>query len=100
MPLVHELARVMAYPKLGFSPEQQRAMVEDVLRVADLAETLPVVDAVRDDPSANAVLACALAAQADLIVTGDAHLLALRTFQGVPIIRASMFLPPGNTRRS
>lgn len=35
------------------------------------------------------VLACALAAKADLIVSGDAHLLNLKTYQGVPIVSAA-----------
>ncbi len=84
----------MTYPKLGFSPEDQRAVVEDVLRVADLAEALPAVDAVRKDPSDNAVLACATAAHADVVVSGDGHLLALRAFGGIPIIRAAILFPP------
>ena len=35
------------------------------------------------------VLATALAAQADLIVSGDAHLLDLKTFQGIHIVTAA-----------
>jgi len=34
------------------------------------------------------VLAAALAAQADLIVSGDAHLLDLKSFQGIEIVTA------------
>jgi len=34
------------------------------------------------------VLACALAARADLIVTGDTDLLDLKTYQGIPILTA------------
>ena len=100
MPLVDELVRVMAYPKLGFSPEDQRAVVEDVLRIAVLAEALPAVAAVSEDPSDNAVLACAIATEADVIVSGDAHLLALNTFRGIPIVRAAMLLPPEEERPS
>lgn len=100
MPLVQELVRVMAYPKLGFSPEDQRAVVEDVLRVASLAEDLPAVDAVREDPRDNAVLACAIATHADVIVSGDGHLLVLRAFRGIPIVRAAMLLPPEKARPS
>jgi uncharacterized protein len=35
------------------------------------------------------VLACALAAQADAIVTGDKDLLTMKAFQGIPIIDAT-----------
>lgn len=39
-----------------------------------------------DDPDDDAVLACAVAAKADLIVSGDPHLLKLKDYQGVPIV--------------
>ncbi len=38
----------------------------------------------------NQVLAAALAAQADLIVSGDAHLLDLKRLQGIDIVAAAI----------
>jgi uncharacterized protein len=35
------------------------------------------------------VLACAVAARADLIVTGDLDLLDLKTYQSIPILAAA-----------
>lgn len=40
------------------------------------------------DPADDQVLAAALAAQADLMVSGDAHLLDLQSFQGIEIVTA------------
>ena len=41
----------------------------------------------------DSALSCALAAEADFIVSGDKkHLLALRQFQGIPIISPAEFL--------
>jgi uncharacterized protein len=42
------------------------------------------------DPADDQVLAAALAAQADLIVSGDAHLLDLKSFQGIEIVAAAI----------
>ena len=39
-----------------------------------------------DDPDDDAVLACAVAAKADLVVSGDPHLLKPEDYQGVPIV--------------
>lgn len=50
------------------------------------------VTVVRRDPSDNRVLECALAAHADVIVSGDQHLLALRDFRGIPIFTPTAFL--------
>ena len=45
------------------------------------------------DPDDEMILECALAAEADFIVSGDKkHLLALRQFQGIPIINPVEFL--------
>ena len=42
------------------------------------------------DPADDQVLAAALAAQADLIVSGDAHLLDLKIFKGIEIVTAAV----------
>lgn len=47
---------------------------------------------IRADPDDDEVLACAVAAQADAIVSGDRHLLALNEFQGIKIIRPAELL--------
>ncbi len=45
------------------------------------------------DPDDEMILECALAAEADYIVSGDKkHLLALRQFRGIPIISPADFL--------
>jgi len=41
------------------------------------------------DEDDDAVLATAFAVPADLIVSGDAHLLDLKTFQRIPIVTAA-----------
>jgi len=42
------------------------------------------------DPADDRVLAAALAARADLIVSGDAHLLDLKNFRGIEIVTAAV----------
>lgn len=42
------------------------------------------------DPADDQVLAAALAAGADLIVSGDAHLLDLKGFKGIEIVTAAV----------
>ncbi len=45
-----------------------------------------------EDKADNRILECAVEAQVDLVVTGDRHLLKLRAFEGVPVIRLADFL--------
>jgi uncharacterized protein len=50
------------------------------------------VDAVREDPDDNRIIECALAADADVIVSGDKHLLKLGAYQGIAILAPRGFL--------
>lgn len=63
-----------------------------VLRYAELAQLVhpaPITPVVLRDPDDDHVLACALAASADLIVSGDSRLLELKAYQGIPIVSAA-----------
>jgi putative PIN family toxin of toxin-antitoxin system len=59
---------------------------------AVLVEPAERIDAVADDPADNAFLECAVAAQAEAIVSTDRHLLDLGTFRGIPILQPGRFL--------
>ena len=52
-------------------------------------EVTPVIER---DPDDDAVLACAIAAQAEVIISGDRHLLDLGRFQAIRIVNSSEFL--------
>jgi putative PIN family toxin of toxin-antitoxin system len=56
--------------------------------------TLPraISPVIEEDPDDDAVLACALTVRADVIVSGDRHLLNLQKHEGIWIVRASEFL--------
>ncbi len=59
--------------------------------------TIPVkvskhFEAVLDDPDDNKFIECAIKCNADYIVSGDKHLLNLKEFRGINILKASEFL--------
>ncbi len=60
-------------------------------KISMVMKTHPHIHRLSDDPD-NRILECALAAKADYIVTGDKHLLSLKEFQDIKIIRLSEFL--------
>jgi predicted nucleic acid-binding protein len=45
-----------------------------------------------EDEADNRILECAVAGNADFIVSGDRHLLSLKEFRDIPIVRAAEFL--------
>ncbi|MBI3149636.1 MAG: putative toxin-antitoxin system toxin component, PIN family [Betaproteobacteria bacterium] len=91
--LLAELADVL--PRVKFAKKRAAAQLTPeqlAHRYALLAATIIPADVaprVEDDPADDAVLACALAAYADLIVSGDAHLLNLARFHGIPIVKSA-----------
>lgn len=66
-----------------------------VMGYAALAKVVKPADFIAiiiDDPDDNSVLECAIAARADVIVSGDNHLLNLSSFRNMPILTANQLL--------
>lgn len=90
--LLAELEEVLArgkfaerIAKAGSTAEQ---LVSGYLALAQVVKPVSVVPVVIRDPDDDQVLACALTAQADIIVSGDKDLLDLGSYQSIPILTA------------
>lgn len=88
--LLDELADVLQRKKLAKQVQATGLSAAQLLRhYQKLATTVTarrLAQQVSRDPDDDAVLACALAARAELIVSGDADLLVLKQFQGMRIV--------------
>lgn len=89
--LLEELADVLTRPaatkRLTIIGKSVREVLADYVKVVELVEPIDTPRVVPDDPDDDHVLACALAARADLIVSGDKqHLLSLGRYQGIAIV--------------
>ena len=58
----------------------------------NLTAAATIEGTVSADPDDDHVIACALSAQADVIVSGDAHLLDLKSYQRIRIVTATAVL--------
>ena len=67
-------------------------LVADYARLANLVVPADINPAVADDPDDDQILACALAANVDAIVSGDKRLRNLKTYQGIRVISATEVL--------
>lgn len=89
-PLIEELERVLGYDKLAGRLASLNTtiaeLVGDYLELVELVVVADIAPAVSADPDDDALLATALSADAQLIITGDAHLLNLKHYQGIAIV--------------
>ncbi len=91
-PRLAELERVLAYPRLAAAIGAPVELVRLIGEVAVVVEPDREVTAIEGDPADNRVLEAAVAAQADYIVSGDADLLGIRSFEGARIVTAREFI--------
>ena len=88
--ILTETARVLR-EKFDQSEKDITAALKIIGRVATIVRPVRKITVLEDVPD-NRILECAVTAEADLIVTGDHHLLKLREFEGIPIVRLADFL--------
>jgi len=91
--LVDELVDVLARRKLAravkASGKSATALVAEYQALVQLVQPRALHRPVGRDPDDEAVIACALAAHADLIVSGDQDLLVLKTYRRIRIVSAA-----------
>lgn len=90
VPILTEAARV--FRTKFHQPEKDiAATLKLISRAATIVRPVRTITILDDRPD-NRILECAVRAQANVVVTGDQHLLELRTFEGIAIVRVADFL--------
>lgn len=90
--ILDELREVLERPKFRFSPEQAFQIIEELHAVCDIVNPDVRVKVVTADPNDNIILECALESKADIIVSGDRHLLDVSAFKGIQIVSPSDYI--------
>ena len=67
-------------------------MLELVATRAELIEAAKLDEAVCDDPDDDKFFECAIAGGANLIVSGDKHLLKISGYKGIKVVRPRQFV--------
>jgi predicted nucleic acid-binding protein len=94
-----EFGRVLG-EKFGWTADRVEAAVAQMTRIAAVVEPGEVVRIVRADPADDRVLEAGRAVDADVIVSGDRHLLDLGTWSEIDIISPAELIARWSVSRS
>jgi putative PIN family toxin of toxin-antitoxin system len=78
--------------KFGLSPNDADLVRARLQSSAVVVKPIVILEVIKDDPDDNRVLECALAGEANYIVSGDRHLLQLSSYEGIPILTVRQFM--------
>ncbi|MBW2975992.1 putative toxin-antitoxin system toxin component, PIN family [Candidatus Woesearchaeota archaeon] len=67
-------------------------IVNKVVKISVFVEPAKRLSIIKDDPDDNKILECAKSGKVDCIISQDEHLLKLRKFEGISIVRPKEFL--------
>jgi putative PIN family toxin of toxin-antitoxin system len=90
--ILNETERVLR-EKFHWEPKLLKLALSKIRSVATMVEPQETVTVIKAKITDNRILECALAADADFLVTGDTkHILPLREFRGTRIVRPAELL--------
>jgi uncharacterized protein len=78
--------------KFGLSEEEIEVHLDLVSMNSESVQPEQKLDVIKDDPSDNKFLECAVAGKADNIVPGDKHLLSMKEYNGIRIMDGGEFV--------
>ncbi len=94
--ILNEICKVLAYPSiLKRHRLDEKEILEFISYIRDYSFVTPgriSLDIVKEDPSDNKFLECAVEAKAEYVVSGDSHLLCLNSYENISIISPAGFL--------
>lgn len=93
---IDEILRVVRYPHIQKRARENNTPIDRLLdklfALSHIVYPDVRIDEITADRSDNRILEVAVTARADCIVSGDAHLLGLGSYSGVPILKPKRFL--------
>ena len=95
--IVAQIRAVLRYPRIHRKYPLTDAEIDQVISLIEhdallVPGSADVAGSVPADPKDEMFLACALDDQAEVIVSGDHHLLDLGVYQEIPVLTARQFL--------
>jgi len=96
MAIIEEIREVLNRPKFGFDNGNALMVVEELHSLCTIVKPVKSINFIIDDPDDNKILECAVAAKAEIIISGDSHLLSVGSYKGIKILSPRQFISIAN----
>jgi putative PIN family toxin of toxin-antitoxin system len=90
--ILNEMEGVLSGRKFQYPEQVIQVIRKAVEELGEFVIPKKKVKKIVKDPDDNKILECALAAEADLIISGDIHLLELKQYKNIQIVSPSEYL--------
>lgn len=85
--ILKEFKEVISRQKFSFSKEQIEKAFKQLLSLSEIIIPKVKIDIIKEDSTDNIILECALTGKVNYIVSGDKHLLKLKKYKKIKIIK-------------
>lgn len=90
--IMAEYIRVLAYPKFKLSEEEINYIIhQEILPFIKVVKSVSGLTIIKKDPDDDKFIQCAEVGNAKIIISGDRHLLALKSHHGISILTLAQF---------
>ena len=92
MEILEEYIEVLERLGMLYPPIDVKPVIELILANFEIITVSPLKEPISPDSDDDKFIACALAAKAEVIVSGDKHLLDVSGYEGIGIVKPSEFI--------
>ena len=78
--------------KFFWKANQVEILIFNLLEFAIIVSISEKIEFIKNDPEDNKILECAVSSNSNLIVSGDKHLINLKSYRDIKILKPSEFL--------
>ena len=78
--------------KFLWQDDQVNVFLESILEFCQIVKVIEKITYIKDDTDDDKILECAVSADCDYIISGDKHLLKLRSYKTIRILNPADFL--------
>lgn len=90
--ILEEYIEVLQRLEMLYPPIDVKPVIELILANFEIITVSPLKEPISPDSDDDKFIACALAAKAEVIVSGDKHLLDVSGYEGIGIVKPSEFI--------